>query len=228
MADKAYKLSPSDFGFLWDECPRCFYLKVARDAPRPPVPFPRIFNQIDEAMKASLQKIPSADWATGTPAGRFHQADGWVQSVPVTLPGRKSSCFIRGIFDTVLALDAGGYAVVDFKTSTISDRNAVKYGRQLNAYAFAMERPAPGDYVSATPVNALGLLVYEPKSFAPAPGNRAGLAGELAWLPVTKNDDTFVKFLDGVLAVLDLDEPPPPGGACPYCRYRETSRVKGW
>lgn len=23
-------LAPSDFAFLWDECPRCFYLKVVR------------------------------------------------------------------------------------------------------------------------------------------------------------------------------------------------------
>jgi hypothetical protein len=23
-------LAPSDFAFLWDECPRCFYLKVIR------------------------------------------------------------------------------------------------------------------------------------------------------------------------------------------------------
>ena len=23
-----FKLSPSDFGFLYDECKRCFYLKV--------------------------------------------------------------------------------------------------------------------------------------------------------------------------------------------------------
>ena len=25
-----YKLSPSDLTFLWDECQRCFYLKVVR------------------------------------------------------------------------------------------------------------------------------------------------------------------------------------------------------
>ena len=28
-----WALSPSDLAFLWDDCPRCFYLKVARNSP---------------------------------------------------------------------------------------------------------------------------------------------------------------------------------------------------
>ena len=36
----AWGLSPSDYAFLWDECPRCFYLKVALKQPRLRTPFP--------------------------------------------------------------------------------------------------------------------------------------------------------------------------------------------
>lgn len=228
MADAPCKLSPSDFGFLWDECKRCFWLKVAKGFDRPSAPFPKIFNVIDKAMKDSLQHIPAGRWAPGTPGGTYHAADGWVQSKPITLPGRTSSCFIRGIFDTVLALDGGGYAVVDFKTSTIRDNNVKKYARQLHAYAFALERSrGTAAELALAPVTALGLLVWEPRSFAPAERG-ADLAGDLAWLPVERDDDGFVRFLDEVLGVLDLPEPPPPGRDCGFCRFRDASRRTGY
>ena len=227
MADKAYKLSPSDFGFLWDECRRCFYLKVVRDFPRPSAPFPKIFNAIDEAMKTCFMKIPSEQWATGVPAGKFHKADGWVQSKAIKFDGRKSSIYIKGIFDTVIELADGGFGVVDFKTSTVSASSAVKYGRQLHAYAFALGRPAPNE-LAIEPVTSLGLLVYQPNSFKTDGGAAAELGGKLAWLGIPKDDDKFVRFLDEVVSVLDLDEPPPAGPSCPYCKHRDAARAAGY
>jgi hypothetical protein len=46
-----WKLSPSDLTFLWDECPRCFYLKVKHNFRRPAMAFPKIFSRIDLLMK---------------------------------------------------------------------------------------------------------------------------------------------------------------------------------
>jgi hypothetical protein len=46
-----WKLSPSDFAFLWEECQRCFYLKVVRQFYRPWSPMPKIFTKIDGIMK---------------------------------------------------------------------------------------------------------------------------------------------------------------------------------
>ena len=42
-----WKLSPSDFAFLYEECSRCVYLKVARDYQRPRGPFPNAFMMTD-------------------------------------------------------------------------------------------------------------------------------------------------------------------------------------
>lgn len=39
----SWKLSPSDFAFLWEECKRCFYLKVVNGIQRPPLIMPKIF-----------------------------------------------------------------------------------------------------------------------------------------------------------------------------------------
>ena len=35
MSNRAWKLSPSDFAFLWQECKRCFYLKNVTGFQRP-------------------------------------------------------------------------------------------------------------------------------------------------------------------------------------------------
>ncbi len=223
---KTFKLSPSDFGFLWEECKRCFYLKVARGFDRPPSPFPKIFNVIDKQMKERFTDKRTETMAPDMPPGVVYKSDEWVQSVPIELPGRSVSFYIRGIFDTTLALDGGGYAVIDFKTSTIGPDNATKYARQLEAYALALERPAPGQ-LQLAPVKALGLLVYEPTAFDQDGKGSAALHGALVWIGVRRDGEKFLRFLDEVLGVLELPEPPPPAPGCRLCQYRESARRTG-
>ena len=57
---KSWKLSPSDLTFLWDECPRCFYLKVVNGFNRPSLPMPKIFTRIDLIMKGYYAGKPSS------------------------------------------------------------------------------------------------------------------------------------------------------------------------
>lgn len=42
-----YKLSPSDFAYLYEECKHCYYLKVRRGIERPKGVFPAIFGAIN-------------------------------------------------------------------------------------------------------------------------------------------------------------------------------------
>jgi hypothetical protein len=44
MPGKNWTLSPSDFAFLWEECKRCFYLKIVSGFRRPGGPMPKILN----------------------------------------------------------------------------------------------------------------------------------------------------------------------------------------
>ena len=222
-----FKLSPSDFGFLWTECKRCFYLKVARGFPRPDTGFPRVFNTIDKQMKGFFAGKRSEDMAPGVPPGAVHASDERVESVPIARPGHSATVFIRGIFDTVLKLDEGGYAVIDFKTSTVDYRQAAKYGRQLHAYAIALERPAAGR-MGLNPVTTLGLLVYEPTAFVTGGAGTARLDGKFEWLEVERDDNAFLGFLDEMLGVLELPEPPPAGPECALCNYRQAGRRTGW
>lgn len=213
-----WKLSPSDFAFLWEECRRCFYLKVARGLTRPRMPVPKIFTIIDLQMKREYTGSRTERISEGMPPGGVAFDERWVESIPIAISGRASTCYIKGKFDTVLKLDNGTYAVVDFKTSQTKPEHVSLYGRQLHAYAYALEHPAPKNFGLA-PVSVLGLVVFEPQSYTHHDGT-ANLSGLVSWIEVPRNDEEFMAFLSQILSVLEAPEPPNPHPYCKWCMYR--------
>src|SRR3972149_136052 len=97
-----HQLSPSDLTFLWDECPRCFYLKVTQKFNRPFGVMPKIFNKIDKLMKDFYAGQPTQTIPAVLPEGAVKFGEKWVHSQPLTLPGHADQCFFRGKFDTVV------------------------------------------------------------------------------------------------------------------------------
>ena len=156
-----WKLSPSDLTFLWEECPRCFYQKVALGQPRPRSPMPSIFNKIDSLEKAYFAGLRTETITPALPPGVIELGDKWVESRPIIVPGHNDTCFIRGRFDVVARFEDGSYGIIDFKTSTARDTNVPFYSRQLHAYAFALEQAAPGK-LKLAPVSTMGLLCIDP------------------------------------------------------------------
>lgn len=96
---RSYRLAPSDFAFLWEECKRCFYLKVHGQLYRPRAPFPTIFGAIDVAMKRHFRGLRTTDLIPEMPAGTFlcEERDAWVESKPITPQNHTDSIFIRGM-----------------------------------------------------------------------------------------------------------------------------------
>lgn len=221
-----YKLSPSDLTFLWSDCRRCFYLKVVHKIARPAAPMPAIFTRIDGLMKDYFKGRSTAELAPSLPAGVVQHGERWVESQPVQIEGRAAACYLRGKFDTVVQFDDDGYGVVDFKTSEAKPAHLSFYSRQLHAYAYALEHPAPGK-LSLQPVTRLGLLVVEPQAMQRTPDGRIAYLGSVTWQEMPRDDAGFLTFLGEVLAVLDSPEPPPPGESCKYCEYRSDARRHG-
>jgi hypothetical protein len=221
-----WRLSPSDFAFLWEECRRCFYLKVVGDFQRPRPIMPRIFTVIDSRMKSFYSGRRTESIAPGLPPGTVEFGEQWVESRPISLPGHASACFIKGKFDTVVSFDDGTYGVVDFKTSEAKAGHVPLYARQLHAYALALENAAEGKF-SVSPVTRLGLLVYEPSSYSQTPEGVAALTGRMSWVEIPRDDDRFFGFLSEVLTVLEMPSPPPGSPSCEWCRFREASRRTG-
>ena len=220
------KLAPSDLTFLWDECPRCFYLKYIHGINRPAAPFPAIFGAIDRLMKAQFAGHPTSDLDPSLSPGIITVSENWVESIPIRLPGHALSCFIRGKIDAMLVLDDGSFGVVDFKTSLPHKEHIPFYSRQLHAYAYAMEHPAP-NRLSCSPITRLGLYVETPHATLAATTSQISFHFQSTWLEVPLEGSGFLGFLDRVLALLELPEPPPAGEHCEYCRYRQHSREHG-
>ena len=192
----------------------------------PPPAMPKIFSVIDSKMNQCFRGARIESVVPELPGGVVEYGEKWVRSKPIAIPNRSSTCFISGKFDTVIKFDDGTYGVVDFKTSERREEHIPLYSRQLHAYAYALENPAPGE-LSLNPVSKLGLLVFEPDTFTHASAGNASLVGGLSWIEFPRDDGTFLKFLGRVVSV--LDQPAPPGGtpSCPWCQYRDTARRTG-
>lgn len=221
------KLSPSDLTFLWDECKRCFYLKYKHNFRRPFGGMPGIFGTIDKLMKNYYMGRETASIAGDLPPGVVKYGEKWVESEIIIRPGRKSSCYIRGKFDTVIAFDDGSYGVIDFKTSQPKPYHIPFYSRQLHAYSYALEHAVLGKF-GLSPISRLGLLIVTPYSMEVTPTDDIAYIGRATWLDVPLDESQFLTFIDQVLALLDQPEMPEPGSKCPYCRYRAGAQDNGF
>ncbi len=224
---KTYKFSPSELTFLWDECPRCFYIKHVYGISRPSTAFPSIFGNIDRAMKLYYGGRSTSEIDPSLPPGRVQPGENWVESGLIEIPGCQARCYFRGKYDTILAFDDGSFGVVDYKTSDPKPEHVPFYGRQLHAYALALENPAPGKFGLA-PISLLGLLSLTPRSMEMTASGQASLLSTPTWQAVPRDDAAFFAFLGEVLTLLEQPGPPAPGEDCGFCKYREGSRQHGW
>lgn len=113
-----FRLAPSDFAFLWEECKRCFYLKAHGQLYRPRAPFPSIFGTIDVAMKRHFRGLHTTSVLPDMPPGVFlcEEEDAWVESLPITVPNHSASVYIRGMVCSLIALTC--YYRTPFRTSS--------------------------------------------------------------------------------------------------------------
>jgi hypothetical protein len=151
----------------------------------------------------------------------------WIKSDVIGFPDIELSCFLKGAFDSVVSFDDGSYGVIDFKTSQPSRTHIPFYGRQLAAYAYALEHPAAGA-LGLSPVTRLGLLYLDPVDINHGADHRHIVyGGEVTWQEIPKDETVFLEFLREVLSLLSLPEPPEAASGCPYCAYREDARHHG-
>jgi hypothetical protein len=226
MSSSLIKLSPSDLTFLWDECPRCFYLKHIHRISRPAAPFPSIFGVIDRLMKAHYAGRPTSELSPSLAPGNVSVSEKWLESLPISLPGHTLSCFLRGKFDALIHFDDGTHGIIDFKTSEPKPSQIPFYSRQLHAYAYALEHPAPGK-LGLSPISCLGLLVESPHATLSATTDEISFNFVTTWLEVPLSRESFIEFIDQVLSLLELPEPPPASEKCAYCQYRQHARQHG-
>jgi len=222
-----YKLAPTDITYAYEDCKRCFVLKVKRGIDRPSIRFPQVFGKIGALQDAYYAGRRTEEFCRDLPPGVVKYGEKWVECQPIRFPDRPNGCFIRGRFDIVVDFDDGGYGVIDFKTREPAEEPTAMYGRQLHAYAHCLENPAPGK-LSLSPVKALGLLYFGPNQ-CDLQGARQILSGPLMWVEVPRDDAAFTSFLRDVVDLLDGDLPEPQTcERCPRCSSGGKCDVKGY
>ena len=214
-----WKLSPSDFAFLWEECKKCFYLKVKGISYRPRTPMPKIFTKIDLLLKEFFDGKRTREIHSDLPPGVVLFGERWLESRPINFFGISDTCYIRGKTDTIVKFDDGSYGVIDFKTSERKDEHIQIYSRQLHAYAYALGNSAPGS-LSLSPISKIGVLCVEPTSMKVDKGIYS-YEGEAVFKEFPRDDKKFLDFLKEVTSLLQQPTPPPPGNECEFCKYKE-------
>ena len=220
-----YKLSPSDLTYLFEGCKYCFSLKIKHGITQPSMPMPGIFASIAGQQKEFYTNRRTETFSHELPPGIIAFGEQRVESSPIMIAGIETTCYIKGRFDLVTKFDDGSFGIIDCKTSRPSESKTQMYGRQLQAYAYALENPAPGQ-LSLKPITKLGLLYFEPTTFEQQSINEQLFKGDLVWHEVMKDDAEFINFIHSVLAILDSnDVTPQMCHTCEYCKTGKTCLV---
>ena len=206
-----YKLSPSDFAYLYEECKLCYYLKIRMGIQRPMMPFPGVFSALNTRLQGALIGKNLRDLSPNLPDGVVESQEGFVQSI--VIPGTK--VFIKGKYDLLVLQPDNSYLIVDFKISQPSDEKIAKYQTQLQSYQYAFEHPAKGDSKNIT---KLGLIIMYPDQTKFENG-RAVMDFPPQWLEIDIHKDSFSEFIGGVSLLLE-GPTPPLNPNCLWCQYR--------
>jgi hypothetical protein len=218
-----YRLSPSDLTFLYEGCKRCFVLKVKHGISQPSIPLPGVFSLISGLQKEHYSGRRTTEFCPQLPPGTVTLGEQHVRSTPFRFPDLEGTCTLGGRFDVVVEFDDKSFGVIDFKTGNPSEGKAGMYGRQLHAYALALERPAEGA-LGLGPVSRLGLFYFTPETCDYTGNSRQTLEGKMTWIEVKRDDAAFEGFLHKVVSLLDGPLPDPDPDKCDWCRYLETGR----
>lgn len=208
-----YKLSPSDFRYLWVDCKHCFYRKVKQGITLPSIGLPGIFSKMNGLLQTAIQGMSLQSVNPVLPHGTIDVKEGFLRSKSIP---PASDCFISGRFDILSSLDDGSYAVIDFKITDPNEEKIQKFANQLHAYKFALENPGNG--AEAKKVSQLGVVVVSPDEIAFEDG-RVVFTATPSWFEIKDDMEGFFSYISEVSKLLN-GPLPAPTAPCKWCQYR--------
>lgn len=104
-----YKLSPSDFAYLYEECKLCYCLKVKYQIFQPSMPMPGVFSTMNSILQGNLVGKNLKTLSPNLPDGKVVKQEGWVDSI--LIPG--TSVYIKGKYDLLVKNPDGTHSLVD-------------------------------------------------------------------------------------------------------------------
>ncbi len=210
MAAK-YKLSPSDFKYLWVDCKHCYYQKV-KNGTSYYGPFPAIFGYMNTLLQNSVMGKSLRDIYPDLPEGTIEFQEGFLKSIPI--PGAED-CYISGRFDVLTKLDDGTFGVIDFKITKPDEEQIKKFSSQLHAYKFALENPLEGEPIK---ISKMGLISISPDEIEHRDGKFIFTTNP-KWYPIEDDMPGFFDLTREISEVLN-GELPASSETCALCIYR--------
>lgn len=209
-----YKLSPSDFKYLWEDCKHCYYKKVKEEIIPSSGPFPAIFTYMNKLLQDSVMGKNLNDIHPDLPSGIIDFQEGYLKSQPVK---GAEDCYISGRFDVLIRLEDGTYTVIDFKITNPNEDQIRKFSSQLHAYKYALEHPATGK--EPIKISKMGLISVSPESIEHK-DRKLVFTAIPKWHPVEEDMESFLKLIKEISEVLKGGLPQP-SKTCKLCEYRE-------
>lgn len=209
-----YKLSPSDFAYIYEECKHCFYLKIKEGISRPSMPFPGVFSALNTRIQGSLVGKNLKTLSNNLPDCEVVTQEGFVESI--VIPG--TSCYIKGKYDLLCKNLDSTYTLVDLKISIPDEEKIEKYKTQLTAYKFSMENPK---YEKPIKITRMGLLIFYPDTLS-FENNTVDINFPPKWMEIPADDKSFLNFIKEIDDLLNgpIPEENPDCGFCKYTKSR--------
>lgn len=218
---------------LFVECPRCFYLDIARGIKRPSGPPFTLNNAVDSLMKAEFDRYRTSGEphplfaAVGLDAVPFAhvELDRWRHNFTgVRWLDEGTGWTLCGAIDDLWKAPSGELIVADYKATAraeapTSERLYPSYRRQLDVYQFLVRR-------QGFEVSKRGWFV-----FANGDGRAGGFGDRLCFtttmVPYDGNDAWVLDTFRRAVATIEGGGLPRPGENCGYCAYVDKASAAG-
>ena len=155
--DRIFNFSPSEFAFGFESCQKCYYdKKVYGIALR--TPFPSIFSKFDSLQKnyyhTKSSKLISPDLEEGEIVANYNK----MLYSEVLYDNKKRPFTMSGKIDGYIK-HKDSFTVIDFKTTSISEKKIYTYTTQLQSYALMLQKPRKGS-LKLEPIKKLGIFCF--------------------------------------------------------------------
>lgn len=217
-----YKLSPSDFKYLYEDCKHCYYQKAKGFIKElPSIGMPGVFSKMNSLLQNAIIGMDLREISFLLPSGKIEVKEGFLKSKPIP---PSDDCYISGRFDIASRLDDGTYSVVDFKITDPKEDKIQKFFAQLHGYKFALENPVFGELKR---VSKMGVVAINPEEISFTDDNVIFKA-KPQWFEIVEDMDRFYNFISEVSKLLNGPTPSENPDKCKWCYYRICTQKSGY
>ena len=221
--DETITLAPSELDYKPKKCERCFYLeknyKIApKDFPPP------VFSRFDVVQQAYYKDKNTSDLTKELPAGRImnkEELPGRVVSEKLT-DNKGREFILGGRPDIVIKFNQGGYGIIDFKTTKISEDKSENYKHQLEAYAQIFNKPGATKSKKTpflNPITHMGILQFDPSDIQSHNENNCDMRMNISFSPLKRDEEEFFKNITQIIDIISQSEIPDFTEDCNDCLF---------